>query len=285
MEEGTGLMPDEIEVIVQERKEIRVKRIESILKEFDILETMIDSDESYVNLCSKYEQIYSLWVYVHRDFQPDELTAEEATVWRLMPAILLCYKHYLIRKRENMDRQGINMGDRPSHTLRNLPKPTRKHDAPLLNRMFLKLFTLLHLKSSKSNPSSPDDNTNDENKKNMQKPQKQFNPRLSIKKSNKLRRLSERELIREWRDLIMKFRKAVVACSVHVNASGKEVKGWEKVSTKKRIKWTREVMQLVAEIDEPSIIDEDVKAAEIKVEEQENITFSQDVNVHEISID
>src|SRR5437870_3715247 len=91
-----------IQKIVEQRRNLRIQRIDAMLKEFDTLETMIDMNETYSNLCHKYEQIYSLWVYVHRDFQPDELTIEEATVWRLMPAIILCYKHYLIKRRETM---------------------------------------------------------------------------------------------------------------------------------------------------------------------------------------
>src|SRR5437764_361352 len=107
-----------IQDIVQVRRDLRIQRIDAILKEFDTLEVMIDSNESYVNLCYKYEQIYSLWIYIHRDFQPDELTNEETTIWRLMPAILLCYKLYLIKKRKSMDKNGVNMDDRPIHELR-----------------------------------------------------------------------------------------------------------------------------------------------------------------------
>src|SRR5436190_23978808 len=81
-----------IQKIVEQRRELRIRRIDAILKEFDTLEKMIDLNESYINLCYKYEQIHSLWVYVHRDFQPDELTIEEATTWRLMAASILYYK-------------------------------------------------------------------------------------------------------------------------------------------------------------------------------------------------
>src|SRR6185437_12140843 len=117
------------------------------LKEFDTLDSMIDANESYVNLCYKYEQIYSLWVYVHRDFQPDELiTNEETTVWRLMPAILLCYKLYLVKKRENMDKAGVNMDDRPVRTLRSLPKSSFKYDLAFFRRIFSKISKFLYLK-------------------------------------------------------------------------------------------------------------------------------------------
>ncbi|GBB85615.1 hypothetical protein RclHR1_01210023 [Rhizophagus clarus] len=229
-----------IQDIVERRKDLRIQRIDTILKEFDTLDSMIDANESYINLCYKYEQIYSLWVYIHRDFQPDELTSEEATVWRLMPAIILCYKYYLIKKREIMDEAGVNMDDRPVRTLRSLPKSSIKSDLAFIRRIISRISQFLHLK--KRNSSSEVSITSIE----------KIN--LSIKSENKLKRLSENELKQEWKTLIKKFRKATAQCiQCHYSNS------FTLVSNKKKTKWIKQVKKLVIEIEKPSIIDNDIK--------------------------
>ena len=228
-----------IQDIVRQRRELRIQRIDAMLKEFDTLEMMIDSNESYVNLCYKYEQIYSLWVYVHRDFQPDELTNEEASVWRLMPAILLCYKYYLIKKRESMDKAGINMDDRPIRTLRSLPKSSRNSDLTFIRRVISKISKILHLKKENSSAKS---------KTSLEK------IKISIKFENKLKRLSEYEIKQEWKRLIKLFRKATTRC-VRCHASD----SFSSVSNNKKQKWIKQVKKLVNEIEQPSIIDDDIK--------------------------
>ncbi|RIA90747.1 hypothetical protein C1645_737639 [Glomus cerebriforme] len=224
-----------IQNIIDQRRDLRIQRIDAILKEFDTLDTMIDANESYTNLCYKYEQIYSLWVYVHRDFQPDELTNEEATVWRLMPAILLCYKHYLIQKRETMDKDGIDMDDRPVRTLRSLPKSNFKSDLKLIRRFISKISKFLHL-----------------NKKNSSSDGSKI--KLSIKSENKLKRLSENELQQEWKSLIGQFRKATAQCiQCHSDNS------FNLVPDNKKQKYINQVKNLVNEIEKPSIIDNDIR--------------------------
>ncbi|CAB4383569.1 unnamed protein product [Rhizophagus irregularis] len=229
-----------IQDIVDQRRDLRIQRIDAILKEFDTLDSMIDANESYINLCYKYEQIYSLWVYVHRDFQPDELTNEEATVWRLMPAIILCYKYYLIKKREIMDKAGINMDDRPVRTLRSLPKSSIKSDLIFIRRIISKISQFLNLK--KRNSSSEESIASTEKIK------------LSIKSENKLKKFSENELKQEWKNLIKKFRKATAQC---IQCSSSNT--FTLVSNKKKQKWIKQVKKLVSEIEKSSIIDNDIK--------------------------
>src|SRR5688500_9817041 len=136
--------------IVKQRRQLRIQRIDALIKEFDTLETMIDMNQSYVSLCYKYEQIFSIWVYVHREFQPDELTKQEAIVLRLMHSILLCYKHYLIKKRESMDKDSININDILTHTLHSLPKSSSQTDLALIRRIVSKITKLLKGRDSTS---------------------------------------------------------------------------------------------------------------------------------------
>jgi hypothetical protein len=227
-----------IEEIVRHRRDLRIQRIDAMLKELDTLEMMIDSNESYVNLCYKYEQIFSLWIYVHRDFQPDELTNEETTIWRLMPAILLCYKFYLIKKRQSMDKDGMNMDDRPIYTLRSLPK-SRESDLAFIRRIISKTSKLLHLKKGNSSAES-------------ETPLEKV--KISIKFENDLKTLFENEIKQEWKHLIKQFRKATAQClNCHSSNS------FRLVSNSKKLKWIKQVKKLVNEIEQPSIIDDDVK--------------------------
>jgi len=227
---------------IKQRRQLRIQRIDALIKEFETLETMIDMNQSYVSLCYKYEQIFSIWVYVHRDFQPDELTKQEAMVWRLMSAILLCYKHYLIKKRENMDKAGINMNDRFTRTLRSLPKSSSQTDLALIRRIVSKISNHLKKRNSTSFEKI----------------------RISVKFGNELQKLSEDELIQEWKSLVKKFRKSITQW-IHFYSSNTI----KLISNNKKQKWIKQVNKLVREIEHSTIIDNDIKnSAEIDLIEQ-----------------
>ncbi|CAG8521792.1 6295_t:CDS:1 [Funneliformis mosseae] len=261
---------ESLQMIIEQRRELRIQRIDALLKEFDTLETMIDMNQSYVNLCYKYEQIFSLWVYVHKDFQPDELSKQEAMIWRLMPAILLCYKHYLIKKRENMDKDGINMSDRPVYNLRSLPKSSARSDLALIRQIGTKILRLLRLKKKDSSK---------ESMTNFEK------IRLSIKFENKLQKLSENELKLECKSLVKKFRKAT-AQFIHRHSTNE----LQLIPNKKKQKWIEQVKKLVTEIEKPSIIDNDVKHnlgdedSRIQTEDNPTEDVIEDERINEIEI-
>ncbi|KAG9290524.1 hypothetical protein G9A89_002499 [Geosiphon pyriformis] len=219
-------LPTDLLDSLERRRLFRKQKIDILLHEFEYLDAMIDGAATYVSLCQKYEQIYSLWVYAYPHFNPFELNLQEAKTWRLIPAILLCYKHFLIRKRENMDLQNFDMDDRleEGRTLRSIPK-RGDNDIVKLVKIFDRAMNIIGMYSTKS----------------IEPP---------LKKEKKLREFTVKELRQEWKELIKNLRTVRDAW-----AAGEET---EIHSTRERRGWKCEFRRLRRKVEASSVLDLDL---------------------------